>query len=304
MSNKNIELLNEGYLEFEAGNRIPCAVLKVENEIIRVIKSAGMFHSFKRTPHGAQRFDGLPPVIGGKNIAQYIGEETLELFEPIEFKVGRKIFSGYNAITIPLICDAYLEAEKQNVLTQNQMSGLEQAKIILRSLAKVGITALIDEATGYQYEREFNALQQLLKVYISEDLLKWQRRFPRAYYKEIFRLHGWDFDPTTSKRPGYIGTFTNKYVYDLFPDEVMEEIKSKNPKLSSSTNRKYRKNKYFQYLTQDIGLPQLDQHVSKLIGVMKLSDNIDDFNNNYKKAFDEELKMKENQNYEQLGLNL
>ena len=304
MSNGNIDVLNEGYLEFEVGNKIPCAVVKVDDEIVRVIKSAGMFHSFKRTPHGAQRLGGLPPVIGGKNIAQFIDEEALKQFEPIEFKIGKKTFSGYNATTIPLICDAYLEADKQGVLTQNQIPGLEQSKIILRSLAKVGITALIDEATGFQYEREYNALQQLLKAYISEDLMKWQQRFPRAYYREIYRLHGWEFDPTTTKRPGYIGTFTNKYVYDLFPDEIMSEIKSKNPKVISSKNKKYRKNKYFQYLTQDIGLPQLDQHVSKLIGVMKLSDNIEEFNNNYKRAFDEELTIKESQTTEQLEFNL
>lgn len=293
--NSKIKLLNKGYLEFLPGTRIPCAVLQIDGNVIRVINNSGMFRAFKRNPHGASRVSGFPPVIGGKKIAQFISTDDLNKFEPIEYNIGGKSLLGYDAITIPIICDAYLEAEKQNALTKNQIKALEQAKIILRALAKVGITALIDEATGYQYEREYNALQELLKRYISEELMKWQSRFPRAYYKEIYRLYGWEFDPTTTRRPQYIGSFTNKYVYDLFPNPVIDEIKSRNPKIISSSNKKYRKYKYFQYLTQDIGLPQLDQHVAKLIGVMKLSDNIDDFKNNYKRAFDEELKIKESQ---------
>ncbi|WP_061307342.1 P63C domain-containing protein [Clostridium botulinum] len=293
MIKQNLDVLNEGSLEFEEGNPIPCAVLKVENKIVRVISNAGMFKAFDRTPHGAQRIGGLPPVIGGNNIVRFINEEDLLKFEPYKYKIGRKSHVGYSAETITILCDAYLEAERQDALTLNQTSNLEKAKIILRSLAKVGINALVDEVTGYQYEREFNALQQLLKAYISEELMKWQLRFPRAYYKEIFRLYGWNFDPTTTKRPQYIGKFTNDYVYSLFPEKVMEEIKSKNPKQQSTNNTVYRKYRFHQYLTQDIGIPQLDQHVSKLIGVMKLSDNIEAFKKNYARAFEDELKLKE-----------
>lgn len=63
----------------------------------------------------------------------------------------------------------------------------------MRVFARVGITALVDEATGYQYDREKNELQKILKAYIAEDLLPWQKRFPDIYYKELFRLNGWDF---------------------------------------------------------------------------------------------------------------
>lgn len=41
----------------------------------------------------------------------------------------------------------------------------------MRVFARVGITALVDEATGYQYDREKNELQKILKAYIAEDLL-------------------------------------------------------------------------------------------------------------------------------------
>lgn len=292
MIKENLEVLNEGLLEFEKGNPIPCAVLKVENKIVRVISNSGMFKAFDRTPHGAQRIYGLPSVIGANNIVRFIKEENLLKFEPYEYQIGRKKHIGYSAETITILCDAYLEAERQNALTLNQTSKLEKAKIILRSLAKIGINALIDEVTGYQYEREFDALQKLLKAYIHEGDMDWHLRFPRAYYKEIFRLYGWDFNPLTTKRPQYIGKFTNEYIYSLLPNEVMEEIKSRNPKLQSTNMTTYRRHRFHQYLSQDIGIPQLDQHVSKLIAVMKLSDNIETFKKNYARAFEDELKLK------------
>mgnify|MGYP003561277120 CR=1 FL=1 len=55
----------------------------------------------------------------------------------------------------------------------------------MRAFARVGITALVDEATGYQYERENDELQKILKAYISEELLPWQKRFPDIFYNCI-----------------------------------------------------------------------------------------------------------------------
>ena len=44
---------------------------------------------------------------------------------------------------------------------------MKSANTIIRSVAKVGIVALVDEATGYQYEREKDELQKILKAYLT-----------------------------------------------------------------------------------------------------------------------------------------
>lgn len=41
---------------------------------------------------------------------------------------------------------------------------------VMRGLARIGIVALIDEATGYQEVRERNALQALLDRYLAKGL--------------------------------------------------------------------------------------------------------------------------------------
>ena len=83
------------------------------------------------------------------------------------------------------------------------------------------------------------------------------------------------------KRPGYLGKFTNEYVYKQLPPGALEKMKKLNP-----TNEKGRRSrKHHQHLTEDIGIPHLDKHLMKLITVMELSDNIDDFKNNFNKVF-------------------
>jgi hypothetical protein len=280
---------HRGYLHI--GDRdIPCAVLENGK---RVISQTGLFDAFERPRKGSSRLEGAPSIVGAKNLQNFINEELKEKSEIIKYyHTNGRVASGYDAELIPIVCDLYIEAKENNALLSSQEKLYARAITIIRALAKVGITALIDEATGYQIDRDNQELQKLLEAYISKDLMKWQQRFPNVYYKEIFRLHEWSYDPSSNLRPSYIGRFTNKYIYELFPNEVMEEIKKKNPKVKNDT-KSFRKNRYHQFLTTDIGLPQLDNHISKLLGVMKLSKSIKEFEGNFKIAFDEELVLKE-----------
>jgi hypothetical protein len=78
----------------------------------------------------------------------------------------------YEGTVLADICDGMLEARKNMELDTRQKIVADQCEILIRSFAKVGIIALIDEATGYQYEREKAELQAILKEYISEEVLK------------------------------------------------------------------------------------------------------------------------------------
>ena len=70
------------------------------------------------------------------------------------------------------ICEAFLEARNSIELSTRQRIIADQCEILIRGFARVGITALVDEDTGYQYERERDALQSILKAYINEEHLK------------------------------------------------------------------------------------------------------------------------------------
>jgi DNA-binding Lrp family transcriptional regulator len=264
-----------------AGSKIPCAVLKNGK---RIISQTGLFGAFDRPRKGEKRQEGLPSIIGAANLLPYVTDELREKCKAIHyFHTNGTVAVGYDAVLIPLVCNLYLEADQANprMLVASQEKIVERAKILVRALAKVGITALIDEATGYQYERERNELQVLLSKYIAEEFLPWTSRFPREYYQEIFRLYGWNYDPLSLKRTPFIAKFTNEFVYNEMSPEVLEELRKKNP----ITENGRRKHKHHQHLTENIGIPHLERHLTKLITVMQLSDSRDDFKENFKRAF-------------------
>lgn len=188
---------------------------------------------------------------------------------------------GYDVTLLIDICDLLIEGKNQDILTDKQKEYARVAEMIIRSVAKVGIIALVDEATGYQYEREKDELQLILRAYISEELLPWQKKFPDEYYKELFRLNGWQFDMKgIKKRPGVIGTWTNTLIYDELPPGVKEELKAKTP-ISQSGNKTAR---YHQFLTEDIGNQHLKSQLDQTLMLFRLSDNMKDMWYKFKKA--------------------
>lgn len=273
-----LQATHRGYIEI--GNiEIPCAVLENGK---RIISQTGLFKSFDRPRKGEVRQEGFPSILGAKNLLKFIDYDVKQKCKPIAYyHTNGKTAFGYDAELIPLICEIYLKAHDKGATVSSQEKIVIRANIIVRSLAKIGITALIDEATGYQYDRERDELQKLLSKYIAEDFLKWQARFPRKFYQESFKLFGWEYNPLSVKRPGYLGKFTNKYVYEQMPPGVLEELKKKNP----ITRKGFRKLRHHQYLTEDIGIPHLDKHLIKLITIMELSNNITEFKENFDRVF-------------------
>lgn len=187
---------------------------------------------------------------------------------------------GYDATLLIDICNLLIECRELNILTPRQEEYAKVAQILISSVAKVGIISLIDEVTGYQYERESNELQKILAKYISEELLPWQKRFPDIFYRELFRLNGWDYNVKgIRRRPGVIGRWTNKLIYEQLPPGVMEALKEKTPK-SASGNKTAR---YHQSLTPDIGEPNLTQQINKIITLFQLSDNMEHMWNQFER---------------------
>ena len=89
----------------------------------------------------------------------------------IEFKTERgQVGFGYSAELLPKVCDVYLRARDAGVLAANQQHIAKQADILMRALAHVGIMALVDEATGYQYDRARDALARILEKFIAKEL--------------------------------------------------------------------------------------------------------------------------------------
>ena len=89
------------------------------------------------------------------------------------------------------ICEKYLEAKEENFLKRSQYHLAAQAGIVMRACAKVGIIALIDEATGFQQVRKNRALQIKLQAFIAEEMQEWAQMFPPDFWLELARAGGY-----------------------------------------------------------------------------------------------------------------
>lgn len=273
---------HEGMLMVGEDRGIPCAVL---NDGTRLLSLTGIYQALGRpirsTIKEGNRVVNMPSFLDANNLQSFVSDDLKEVIKPVPYRPLRgPIKEGYNAKILPLVCDVYLAARQQQALTKKQEPVAIQAEILVRSLSKVGIIALVDEATGYQYSRERDELQKILKAYIAEELLPWQKRFPDIFYKEIFRLNGWDYSVKgIQKRPGVIGTWTTEYIYKQLPPGVLEELKIKTPKGPSN---KYSA-RFHQSLTPEIGEPNLQNQLNSVLTLFQISDNWEHFQSQFQK---------------------
>jgi hypothetical protein len=82
------------------------------------------------------------------------------------------------------ICIAYDELDDADQLRANQRHLARGARRLLRAAAKVGLTALVDEATGYDAVRQRGDLAKLFR----DSLGAWEETFTPALVRELCRL--------------------------------------------------------------------------------------------------------------------
>jgi len=282
----NKQVLHEGVLNL-AGLQLPCFVL---DDGTRVLSGRGMQDALRiveSSEKGAKRSGGeLPRFLAQKTINPYIiNTFGVEEIEPIICYNGNVKIHGYEATTLVDICNAILEARKNIDLSPRQKIVADQCEVLVRSFAKVGIIALIDEATGYQYERERFELQKILNAYVSEEILKWQLTFTDDFYKEIYRLWGLPFIPKYIRnKPSFIGKLTKKYIYELLPKGVVDKIKENTGKTEKG-NWKY---KWHQSLTPDIGREHLRKQIIEVTTLMSISQSKEQFNSLFQQKYNKQ----------------
>jgi hypothetical protein len=239
-----------------------------------MINALGMSHggSGAQTRTGKDR---LAKFVSGKYINPFIPKELAARTEnPIKFRLATgQIAYGYEATILADICDAVLEARKRGALQKQQEHIAAQCEILVRGFARVGIIALVDEATGFQDKRTKDALLRIMEEYIAKELRPWIKTFPDDYYKEIFRLNCWPFRAAGGKRPSVIGRWTNDVVYDRLAPGVRQALHE----LAERDENGRPKHKLFQRLTESSGHPKLREHLSAVVALMKASNSWGEF---------------------------
>lgn len=262
---------HEGTVRITEDIVLPCAVLEDGTRVLtqtEFVKAIGRKGNVKTGEVFLQnRGVSAPVFLSAQNLQPFITDDLLEKARPIPFKTRRNQRGiGYRADFLPEVCNVFLDAQLSDQITPSQEHIARRCRLLLRAYATVGIIALVDEATGYQNVRARNALNEILERYLTDHKSKWAKQFPDEFYIEMFRLRGWKYeDLSFRRRPSVVGKWTEDIVYARLAPGVLEKLKELNPKTDSGN----RSAKHFQYLTDDIGIPELRYHLSGVITLMK-----------------------------------
>ncbi|GHE06067.1 hypothetical protein GCM10008024_39250 [Allgaiera indica] len=245
---------------------LDCYVL---NNSVRVISQRGMFRGLGVARGGAEEGGAELPRFAAQNwLNTHLSNDLrMALSNPILFSSPSSSRNyGYPATILPEICDAILAARAAGDTTARQEGMVQRAEALIRAFARVGIVALVDEATGYQAFRARDELQQILAAYIAEELLPWAQRFPDSFYQQIHRVWGWPYKPGDNRRNAYIGKLTNWLIYEQLPPGVLEELRRRNPR-DPKTGR--RKRTHHEHMTEDVGHVSLDNQIKAVTTLLR-----------------------------------
>lgn len=265
--------IDEG--EIHLGNlTFRCAVLDDEARVINgteFMRAMGIYRSGALSTRRSDDDEVYFPLhLAFKNLRPFILEDR-ELVEALRVPIRYRSVKGSVAEAIPAqvlrrICNVWVRARNARVLGASQERVAVKAEELLNALADVAIIALIDEGTGYQKRRAHNELQRILQAYIAPELLPWQSRFPVSYYEQIYRVMGWRYDASSTKRTAYIGKLTNKLIYEKLPPGVLPTLRQKNP-VDPTTRR--RKHKHTQFLTDEVGNVHLEKQIAAVTTLLR-----------------------------------
>lgn len=261
--------------------KIPCYVLEDGRRILTrqgLQVGIGMSASgaIKAGEHRLALFaSGLAERASAKDeeFARRCTELAVKLSNPIRFRSpnGSQVWLGYEATMLADLCDVILAARAGEHLTHLQDHFAKQAEVLVRGFARVGIIALVDEATGYQRFRAKDALATILEAWVAKELQPYVKTFPTDFYEQLFRLRNLPYPPEKQNyRPQYFGLLTNDIVYQRLAPGLLEELKKQAAKDEKRTHLHRR-------LTEQVGHPRLKEHLASVTTIMKLSSDYGDF---------------------------
>lgn len=214
----------------------------------------------------------LPEYVSAKYLQPIISDSVrARILDSITYEaLNGTRSSAIRGTVLADICDIWIKAKQSGAIEKEQFPIADTAYILLMGFASVGINALIDEATGFQYERPRRDLEEQLKKFLSDNLRKYAETFPADYFKQLCRLRGVELRQDM-KLPSYFGTLTNNLVYRRIAPGLLKKLKER------KSERGRPSNKLFSWLSEDVGLRGLLIHLGIVIGTMKTHTNYEDF---------------------------
>ncbi len=250
---------------------IPCHVLPDGTDLIT---SRGILRTFAGGKEGDL----------GRFVARIPGVSSgFSLVASTRFRLATNnaVAEGYPAGVLLDICNLYVRALAAGTLHPKQVPLAVRAAVIATACGKVGITALVWEATGYDKVKAANALQDRLALVLREQAADWAVLFTPAFFSELARLFRLELRGD-GRRPMVFAAFIAEFFYGWLGADVYQAIKAKNPRREELDFE--REHKHHQFLTEP-ARAQFDRHQRDVLLLMRASTDIADFRMRFNAAF-------------------
>ena len=271
--------------ELEVGSiLIDCYVL---DNLKRVIHKRGMAKALGMKSEGGNVF---LRAMNRKGLGSALSEELKEKIDnPIVFNsLSGDPGHGYECTVLIDICDTIIEAAKNGNLGPNQEGLAVQAEIIMRAAAKLGIVALIDQATGFIADKRKEDYRELFRDFICEQFRVYKKgtgEFPDKLFDMLYKIYGLPRGKDRSKHPQFFGKFIRRYIYEPLASSrgaILEMLDEKNPVVYVNGGRRY---KMYAFLSEVVGISALQAHIWQIVGIGNSVRNKVQFERSFLTAF-------------------
>ena len=250
----------------------------------RLLSQTQTLAALGRKQTGGERGDikKRPVVVRANNLFPYLPEGLRQQGNVIEYqkRSGKRIYYGMKYEVLPMVCETYLNAKQAGALRENQERIAAQCLQLQNAFAKVGLAALIDEATGYQDIRAAGALASILSKFFVPQHLPYVQRYPIDFYREMYRLKGWSWIELAGgrkpKTPAIVGRLTVQIIHKRLGPGLRQYL--------NTVNRRKQVRDH-QWFSKEVGIPHLERRMAAVIALMQACEIWDEFQSKLDKVF-------------------
>lgn len=234
---------------------------------------------------------------------RYLKPQNLQEYVPLKFKghsldqatfkylsTNKQEGQAFIATDIVDFLDMYLQARKDKKLLPSQYHLADQAEAIVRALAKTGIIALIDEATGYEKIRETGELIKFFKeTMVRETASDRTREFEeRGVFTGLYKIYKLPRKKDKPwQHPQFFANFFIKYIYKPLDSIITnKQVKSNGIMLRLLKEKKNLNSGSVLYqFIHEVGEAKFFEHVAQVSNLMKLANNKKEFDRLFEISF-------------------
>lgn len=269
-----------GCLSLGDFGNVDCATIDVNGRVLRLITRMSFFKviGFGGLVSGVRKCEHLlrqPRMYNEK-----AGVILDGIRRPYALSDGAFECEYYSETLLVDFANLIISLRRGRALDRSWSIYAENCERLLQGLAKTGLTAMIDQATGYNPQKD--EYRKLFEEFISQSSTKWAKEFPDSFFDGVYKVY--HLEKKGRNHPQFFAWFINKYIYWPLANSkgaILESLRERNPII----RHQGRKCRLHQFLSTEVGKPALREHLISVGILLKISNDKTIFLHNFKKAF-------------------